>query len=334
MSQSNRNEVSAAIARFETVDLLRGLSILAVVLLHCSIRFGGYGVHVGTGLTRYWRHLIFQNGGNGVTVFFAISGFLITLTSLRRFGGLAHMRAGQFYRIRFARIAPLLLLVLTVLSLLHWGSLHSSTFQAWHVKSAVGLPRALFSALTFHLNWLEAKTGYLPANWDVMWSLSVEEMFYVFFPLVSIALVGERSPLRRFGWPLLFLLATVLVVLGPWARSVWISSSEIGQEKSYLGGMSAIALGCLAALLCNRMSHSSNISRRWLFAGEVLGWGSVVWIASWPSWHWLTQHGSLSSRARSRRYRAAVRRLPCDADNGAAWFSWWWCPDCTDAVVW
>ena len=164
MTEKDQAEVSAAAPRFETVDLLRGLSILAVVLLHCRIRFGGIGVHVGTGLSRYWRHLIFQNGGNGVTVFFAISGFLITLTSLRRFGELARVRAALFYRIRFSRIAPLLILVLTVLSLLHWGSLYSNAFEAWHVKSAVGLPRALFSAIAFHLNWLEAKTGYLPAN--------------------------------------------------------------------------------------------------------------------------------------------------------------------------
>jgi peptidoglycan/LPS O-acetylase OafA/YrhL len=185
--------------------------------------------------------IIFQNGGNGFTVFFAISGFLITLTSLRRFGELGYIRAALFYRIRFARIAPLLLLVLTALSLLHWGSLHSNAFEAWHVKSSVGLPRALFSAVTFHLNWLEAKTGYLPANWDLMWSLSVEEMFYPFFPLVCLVLVGERSPLRRVGWPLLFLLTAALLVLGPWARSVWMVSSEIAQEKSYLGARSAAA---------------------------------------------------------------------------------------------
>jgi peptidoglycan/LPS O-acetylase OafA/YrhL len=287
MTQNDRAEVSAAAPRFETVDLLRGLSILAVVLLHCSIRFGGSGARVGTGLSKYWRHLIFQNGGNGVTVFFAISGFLITLTSLRRFGGLQHIRAALFYRIRFARIAPLLILVLTVLSLLHWGSLHSNVFEAWHVKSAVGLPRALLSVITFHLNWLEAKTGYLPANWDVMWSLSVEEMFYLFFPLVCLALVGERSPLRRIGWPLLFLLAAALLVLGPWARSVWMISSEIAQEKSYLGGMNAIALGCLTALLSNRMSHSGRVSRAWLYSAEALGWVLIAWIASWPPWHWL-----------------------------------------------
>ncbi len=204
MTRDVRGDVSAAAPRFETVDLLRGLSILAVVLLHCWLRFSLSDVQMGAGLPRWLRQLLFQNGGNGVTVFFAVSGFLITLTSLRRFGGLPNMRAAVFYRIRFARIAPVLVLVLVVLSLLHWASLYSSAFDTWHVKAAVGLPRALFSALTFHLNWLEAKTGYLPANWDVMWSLSVEEMFYLFFPLVCVAFLGQHSPLRRIGWPLLF----------------------------------------------------------------------------------------------------------------------------------
>lgn len=43
--QNERNGTAAATPQFETVDLLRGLSILAVVLLQCSIGFGGYGVH-------------------------------------------------------------------------------------------------------------------------------------------------------------------------------------------------------------------------------------------------------------------------------------------------
>jgi len=286
MSQQGRSEVPAAVPRFETVDLLRGLSILAVVLLHSWLRFFLNGVQVGTGLPRWLSHLLLHNGGNGVTIFFAISGFLITFTSVRRFGGLGAMRPRLFYRIRFARIAPLLLLILAVLSLLHWASLHSTAFDAWHVKKAVGLPRALFSALTFHLNWLEAKTGYLPANWDVMWSLSVEEMFYLFFPLVCVAFVGRKSPLRPVGWPLLFLVAAGLLVLGPWARSVWITT-DIGQEKSYLGGMNAIAMGCLAALLCDRLTRLARVASRWLWVVEAAGWVLIAWMATWPRWAWL-----------------------------------------------
>lgn len=52
-------------------------------------------------------------------VFFVVSGFLITLISIRRFGSLAQLRPGFFYRIRFARIASPLLLLLAVLSVMH-----------------------------------------------------------------------------------------------------------------------------------------------------------------------------------------------------------------------
>lgn len=289
MTKLDRPELSAAVPRFATVDLLRGLSILAVVLLHCRIRFAGSHVHMGDGLSRLARTLLLQNGGNGVTVFFAISGFLITFTSLRRFGGLAHLQPAVFYRIRFARIAPLLLFVLLILSLLHWGSLYSSAFHSWHVKDSVGLTRALVSALTFRLNWLEAHTGYLPANWDVLWSLSIEEMFYLFFPVVCLALLGERSPVRRFGWPLLLFLLAALLALGPWAESVWITT-DIGQEKSYLGGMNAIALGCLTALLCDRLSRAASIRRTLLYPIEAIGWLLIAWMATWPRWQWL--HGT------------------------------------------
>ena len=45
-----------------------------------------------------------------------------------------------------------------------------------------------------HLNWLEARTGYLPAAWNVLWSLSVEEAFYLAFPLLCmLALATENG---------------------------------------------------------------------------------------------------------------------------------------------
>lgn len=183
--------------------------------------------------------MLFRQGGNGVTVFFAISGFLITLTSLRRFGSLAEMRAKTFYRIRFARIAPLLLLLLAVLSVLHL--VHAEGFVINRARET--LPRALLAALTFHVNWYEAVHGYLPANWDVMWSLSIEEMFYLFFPLACVLLVK-----RRHGMPVFVALLVALVVMGPFARTVW-STNWIWQGTPYVGGMSGIALGCLTALL-------------------------------------------------------------------------------------
>ena len=142
-----------ATQRFDAVDVLRGLSIVAVVLLHSYLRLFLAGHTVRGLLPLPLFRVLFLNGGNGVTVFFCVSGFLITYTSLRRFGSLAEMRPRVFYRIRFARIAPLLLLVVAVLSVLHLA--HADGFRIH--TAGVTLPRAVFSALTFHLNWLEAR---------------------------------------------------------------------------------------------------------------------------------------------------------------------------------
>ena len=270
------NERRPVVPRLDGVDVLRGLSILAVIVLHVYIRLRGYGFKPATDWPRWLFHLIFLNGNNGVTIFFAVSGFLITLTSLRRFGSLAEMRAQVFYRIRFARIAPLLLLVLGVLS-----ALCLAHVPGYVISPKVStLPRALLAALTFHLNYLEAVRGWLPANWDVLWSLSVEEMFYLFFPLVCLVLL-------RFGRGVYLFVALLVafVVMGPFARTVW-AWNDIWQEKSYLGGMDAIALGCLTALLVARLQRAGRrVGAGALWGLQVLGAAMIVLIFVWPTWH-------------------------------------------------
>ncbi|MFZ0479929.1 MAG: acyltransferase, partial [Terriglobales bacterium] len=176
------------------------------------------------------------NGQFGVQMFFAVSGFLITATTLKRWGSVPQVSLRGFYRMRFARIAPLLVLLLTVLSLLHLAHLKYFVVPA----KTGGLGRALLAALTFHVNVLEARRGYLPGNWDILWSLSVEEIFYLFFPLFARLLTRGRSFIA---------LLLSLVVLGPFARTVLAHGNEVWKEYSYLGGMDAIALGCLTALL-------------------------------------------------------------------------------------
>jgi peptidoglycan/LPS O-acetylase OafA/YrhL len=106
-----------------------------------------------------------------------------------------------------------------------------------------GLGRALLAALTLHINWLEATRGYLPGSWDILWSLSIEEMFYLFFPLVCKTLGKEKG---------LIALLLVFVALGPFGRTLFTHGNEVWQEYSYLGGMDAIALGCLTALFVAR----------------------------------------------------------------------------------
>jgi peptidoglycan/LPS O-acetylase OafA/YrhL len=238
--------------RLDGVDLLRGLAIFFVLMNHVNMRLRLARIPYTEGLPDQLVSSLVWNGQRGVQIFFVISGFLITSTALRRWGSLAKISPPGFYRLRFARIAPLLLLLLAVLSALHLG----------HVRNFVvsprtgGLGRALFAALTFHINVLEARKGYLPANWDILWSLSVEEMFYLFFPL-ACRLLGRGK------WLIALLL--VFVALGPLART---TSNEVWREYSYLGGMDAIALGCLTALIVSARRFSPRTLR--ILAGAGL----------------------------------------------------------------
>jgi peptidoglycan/LPS O-acetylase OafA/YrhL len=280
---SNEPGLPAATARFDTIDVMRGYSILAVVLLHTWLRLylaAGYDIR-RPALPHMLARLFFFNGGNGVTVFFAISGFLITLTSLRRFGSLSAMRVFTFYRIRFARIAPLLVSVVSILSGL--ALMHAEGFQ--FSSRMAPLWRAIVAVFTFHSNWLEARYGFLPANWNVMWSLSVEEMFYLFFPLICVTLLRIRR-----GTILFVLLLLAFVVIGPFARTMW-STNEIWLEQSYLGGMDGIALGCPTALATDylqRRQRSADLTakRSLLATVQWIGWAIVELIALGPPWLW------------------------------------------------
>jgi peptidoglycan/LPS O-acetylase OafA/YrhL len=115
------------------------------------------------------------------------------------------------------------------------------------------LGRALLAALTFHVNWLEARTGYLPGAWDVLWSLSVEEVFYVFFPLLC-------TFLRRQA--LLIALLFCFVLIGPFARVR--THNELWADYGYLACMDGIALGCLAALVSAKikLGNKANLALR------------------------------------------------------------------------
>jgi peptidoglycan/LPS O-acetylase OafA/YrhL len=234
--------------RLEGVDVLRGLAILFVLLNHVNMRLRFARVPYTEGLPEELVTSLVWNGQRGVQIFFAVSGFLITATSLRRWGGLSQVSPQGFYLMRFARIAPLLLLLLGVLSGLHLAQVEHFVVPA----KTGGLGRALLAALTFHVNVLEARRGYLPGNWDILWSLSVEEMFYLFFPVVA----------RLFGRGKLFIAVLLgFVALGPFARTVFTHGNETWKEYSYLGGMDAIALGCLTALVVSRFQISRNVLR-------------------------------------------------------------------------
>ena len=245
--------------RVPGIDVLRGLCILAVVVHHINLRIrldkAPFLQHLGEPV----NGVLFWSGYYGVRVFFVISGFLIAGWSLKRWGTLDKLNLRQFYAMRFARIVPCLVGLLVVLSVLHLTRTPQFVIHRQHQS----LPRAFFAALTFHINWLEGRTGYLPAAWDVLWSLSVEEVFYLVFPLLCRILRRQL---------LLICVLLGFVVAGPFARVLIHTDSWV--DYSYFGCMDGIALGCLAAMVAARFRFSS----RWNLALLVFGTGLCLLI--------------------------------------------------------
>ena len=254
--------------RLDGVDLLRGMAIFFVLMNHVNMRLMSAKVPYTAGLPRELVSSLIWNAQYGVQIFFAVSGFLITSTAMRRWGSLPRISVRDFYVLRFARIAPLLLSLLAVLSLLHLARIGDFVVRA----STGGLGRALLAALTFHVNVLEARRGYLPGNWDVLWSLSVEETFYLFFPVVCLLLARGK-------WLIALLIG--FIALGPFARTVLSHGNPIWQEYSYLGGMDAIAMGCLTALF---VGSARRLGRPTLLMVGGVGVALLAFVLCHPFW--------------------------------------------------
>jgi len=246
------NGTASAGARHAGIDRLRGLAILLVVLHHLGLRIRLRETALGDWLPRRLLDALNFNGYEAVFVFFVISGFLIAGHALRRWGELSRIDWRSFYRRRASRILPCLLALVAVLALLHALDVPDYVIR----RPGQSLGGAAASALGLYLNWYEGRTGYLPGNWDVLWSLSIEEAFYLGFPLVCL-LTRRRAVLV----PLL----TVLALSLPWSLAS-ITGNEIWKEKAYLPGMAAIALGVLVAIAVHARPPSPRLARglRWL----------------------------------------------------------------------
>lgn len=230
--------------------MLRGVAIVLVVLSHLSLksRVPLARTPLGALLPDPVIEVLTQSGHGAVFMFFVISGFVITTHSLRRWQSLERISLRGFYARRFARIVPLLTVLLVVLAALDLLGVTGYVIY----RPGQSLSGAVWSAVTLRLNWYEGHTGYLPANWDVLWSLSIEEAFYLGFPLVC--LLTRRSSV----------LVPLLVVLGLSLPVRWgaLVNNSIWMQKAYVPGMSAIALGVLGALIGTRWHGPP----RWLVA--------------------------------------------------------------------
>jgi len=217
--------------RSRAVDFLRGLSILIVMLLHA--RVGGAAYSPPVIVPAAWLTAAANNGILGVCAFFVISGYVITAFALRRDGDFRRIDLGRFYRFRASRIFPPLLgLIALNLACRHFG--------CWGFGlNGIGLGRLVGALFTFRFNRLYLAGGALLPAWAMLWSLSVEETFYLVFPLFGRLL---RAP-----WLIALALAAI-VIQGPFSRH----AEGWGGLYSYFGCFDLLALGCLVAMASRR----------------------------------------------------------------------------------
>ena len=176
------------------VDYLRGASILLVLGCHFTILPPSFpGIAFILAIT--------ANGYYGVSIFFVISGYLITSRTLTRYGNLSAVSLREFYAMRLGRIGPCLVVSLAALVALNAANISGFTNDDIWTR--------LFYALTFRFNLYDVHHGGTILAWAVLWSLSVEELFYLTFPLACRLYQST---------PYLCIVLIVVVLNGPWYR--------------------------------------------------------------------------------------------------------------------
>jgi peptidoglycan/LPS O-acetylase OafA/YrhL len=199
------------------LDGLRGVAILAVLAWHVGIP-GMEGA-----------------GQAGVTLFFALSGFLITSILVEEHERAGRINFGRFYRRRAARLLPALVVLLAAASLMVL------------ITRPAGGGIAILASLFYVANWAQAShIDLFPVQHT--WTLSIEEQFYVVWPLLLTALLLVRRRWALYAIVAGFVASTALrYYFAPWAedRALWGTDTRAD----------ALLAGCAVAFL---------LTQRWI----------------------------------------------------------------------
>lgn len=248
--------------RNHKIDILRGISVLLVLAHHFNIPYKLHDTFLGVQVFgESLSTLIARNGNYGVTMFFVISGFLITQHTLNRHGRLGNIQVRHFYIRRIARIMPCLVLLVGMVTLL--GSLGLQPFVNQAPNDIeVSYALTVFSAFSFWMNLLIIDYGWVNYALGVLWSLSVEEVFYLAFPILCVLLVGRKAQAHQQGAArntglIVFLIA--VICYAPYFRSLHFAEDSGAYLYHYFSSFDGIAIGCLTALLAARVRLTAQL---------------------------------------------------------------------------
>lgn len=199
------------------IDGLRALAVLCVVANHFDAR-------------------ILPSGHLGVDIFFAISGFVITRSMMRRTGAPDRPFLVEFYVRRVKRIMPALIICVLV-----WG-VGISLFTP-NPKNALQTAFASLFGLA-NIQLYRAGSDYFATSTQLnafthLWSLGVEEQFYLFFPTLWIVLRGNSPRLRWILGAICALSLAAFLLDAPSLKSFYLTPFRLWE----------LGLGCLLAAL-------------------------------------------------------------------------------------
>jgi len=181
---------------FPNLDGLRFFSFFSVYLFHVYLLlFDKYRPSgAGYGITKF----LFQNGEVGVNFFFVLSGFLITylLIEEKKFTGQIHV--GKFYIRRVLRIWPLFYLCLAFGLLIYPVIKKMTGGELFHVAN----PWTYF----FFLNNFDFMVHGAPAIISVLWSVAIEEQFYLVWPVILFL-----TPFKKYKYVFFIIILASLV---------------------------------------------------------------------------------------------------------------------------
>ena len=307
---------SAATALYRPdIDGLRAIAILSVVAYHVGV----------SGIS---------GGFTGVDVFFVISGFLITQLLLKRLDDKGSISLAEFYSRRVRRILPCLTIVLGASAAL--GFLVLPPFGEKQELGRSGLAAIGFVANQY---FLSTTGGYFAGPSESLpllhlWSLSVEEQFYLVWPLIMIGIVKVSEKVARVRRIRQAILGVVFI---SFAVNIWLAGRDI-QAAFYILPSRAWEIG-VGALLATIRWPIGYRGRLGASVVGILGLGLVVSgfialdsSARFPGYWALLPvagtalvivSGSVNPRSASSRI-LAIRPLVGIGLVSYGWYLWHW----------